>query len=284
MTTVRWELEHRSVFHYDVEVVESQNELRACPLHDVQQELLHHHAVVVPSARLLAYVDYWGTRVETFGVREPHDTLEVVATSSVLVHPRPAVPDEPVQLEALETPEIHDRHGEMVARTGLVTWGATLDEHAARVAGAHHDVWSLARALRDDVAARIAPVTRRTPIGTPVEEVLAANSGGSRDRAHLLAALCRSRGMPTRFVSGYLADDGGVGVAHAWVEVLVPGHGWHGLDPHEDREVGQRHVAVGRARDHGDVPPLRGAFVGGREHELDVEVRTRRAQELQQQQ
>lgn len=284
MSAVRWELVHRSTFRYDVEVVESQNELRACPVHDAQQELLHHHTVVSPSARLHAYVDYWGTRVETFGVREPHAELELVSSSSVLVHPRPAPPDEPVPLAALRTPEVHDAHAEMVARTGMVDWGTRLEEHAARVAADHDDVWSLVRALRDDVAARIAPVTRRTPIGTPVEDVLAANSGGTRDRAHLLAALCRARGVPARFVAGYLADDAGTGVAHAWVEALVPGHGWHGLDPHQRREVGQAHVAVGRARDHGDVPPLRGTFVGGRDHELDVEVTTRRAQELQQQQ
>ena len=284
MSAVRWELVHRSTFHYDVEVVESQNELRACPLHDAQQELLHHHTVVTPSARLHAYVDYWGTRVETFGVREPHAALEVVATSSVLVHPRPTPPAEAVPLEALGTAEVRDDHGELVARTGLVDWGGPLEAHAARVAEGHADVWSLARALRDDVAARIAPVTRRTPIGRPVEDVLAANSGGARDRAHVLAALCRARGVPARYVTGYLADDAGSGLAHAWVEVLVPGHGWHGLDPHGQREVGQAHVAVGRARDHGDVPPLRGTFVGGSDHELDVVVSTRRAQELQQQQ
>ena len=50
----------------------------------------------------------------------------------------------------------------------------------------------------------------------------------------LLGALCRSRGIPSRIVSGFWAE-GGISEAykkmHAWLEVLLPNGEWLPLDP-----------------------------------------------------
>ncbi|MBK9181356.1 MAG: transglutaminase family protein [Acidimicrobiales bacterium] len=100
--------------------------------------------------------------------------------------------------------------------------------------------------------------------------------------------MCRSVGIPARYVSGYLftsddrtgADVVGGDVAwvqtHAWFEAAVPGHGWLALDPTNGAEVGLRHVKIGHGRDYDDVPPLRGAFSGPAVHGLDVAVEIRR--------
>src|SRR5262249_21269910 len=73
-----------------------------------------------------------------------------------------------------------------------------------------------------------------------VLDVLAAGAGVCQDFSHLLIALARVRGLPARYVSGYLAprkptDAAGsleqvIGgqASHAWVEVLVPDIGWLG--------------------------------------------------------
>lgn len=281
---VRWEITHVSRFEYDAPVQESQNELRSCPISDDVQTLLHHRATTTPGARVQSYEDYWGTRVETFGVRGPHEALEVVAESAVVVGPRPLAPSAPVPMAALRSDAVRTEHGELLTSTGLVPLGPELVELAHDVVPPGSDVWATALALTGHVGDTVELVDGPTPVGTAVPEVVEAGTGGPRDRAHSLAALCRAVGIPTRYVSGHLATEepDPIGRLHAWVEVLVPGHGWHALDP--GGPVGQAHVTIGRGRDHADVPGLRGAFVGGDDHELIVTVTSVRTVELQPQQ
>ena len=59
---------------------------------------------------------------------------------------------------------------------------------------------------------------------------------------------------------------------HAWIEAAVPGWGWWALDPTNGGEVGERHVVIGCGRDYGDVPPVRGAFIGSGTAQVDAEV------------
>ncbi len=97
--------------------------------------------------------------------------------------------------------------------------------------------------------------------------------GVCQDFAHLAVAMCRSIGIPARYVSGYLfttndatGEDPEADVVrvqtHAWFEAAVPGVGWLALDPTNSSEVGLRHVTIGHGRDYDDVPPLRGSLRG----------------------
>src|SRR5262249_40391886 len=113
-----------------------------------------------------------------------------------------------------------------------------------------------------------------THVQSTVHDVLAAGAGVCQDFAHVLIALARARGLPARYVSGYLipaeATDRGNGVeqvmggraSHAWAEVFVPGAGWLGLDPTLGTPASARHVRVAYGRDYGDVPPVRGVYRG----------------------
>ena len=99
--------------------------------------------------------------------------------------------------------------------------------------------------------------------------------------------MCRSIGIPARYVSGYLftlsdasGDDVDVDVVrvqtHAWFEAAIPSFGWLALDPTNQQEVGLRHVKIGHGRDYDDVPPMRGVFAGGAVPDVDVTVEIRR--------
>lgn len=271
---VRWEVVRTSTFRYPSPVAESQNELRACPTTDEVQALLHHRAMVEPGARVHAYLDYWGTRVETFGVRGPHQQLRVTAESSVVVRPRPDPPAEDVPRSALDTPAVRDEHWEVLAPTPLTDHVAADDAPVPDDGG----VLSLATALCERVAERVAPGRARRPGGRSAAVAWSEGAGDAADRAHVVLALLRPRGVPARYVGGYLGGDGRTGAAHAWVEVMVPGHGWFALDP--DGPVGRGHVVVGRARDRADLTPLRGTYVGTDEHEVDVDVRVTEVPEV----
>ncbi|MGZ8252564.1 MAG: transglutaminase family protein [Methylophilaceae bacterium] len=96
-------------------------------------------------------------------------------------------------------------------------------------------------------------------------QTLTQRSGSCRDYATLFIEACRSLGLASRFVSGYLhapATEAGNATTHAWVEVYLPGTGWKGFDPTAGEVTGNRHIAVAVARDPEAVPPVSGSFIG----------------------
>jgi transglutaminase-like putative cysteine protease len=283
----RYELRYRTTFTYDDVVRESQNELRACPATDDHQQLVSHRVTVHPSARVLTYVDYWGTRVDTFGVREPHVAMEVVAESTVETFPRPLVTTSP-RLADLRTAAFRDLHLEYLEPTAHTRWNGEVAASAARVAGlGGDDVVGVVLALHRFVHSSLTYTPGATYIGVDVNEVLREGHGVCQDYAHLAVALCRSIGIPARYVSGFFFaqdDSSGADVegdvievqTHAWFEAAVPGWGWLALDPTNAQQVGVRHISIGYGRDYDDVPPVRGVFAGDGRPLTDAVVEIRR--------
>lgn len=158
------------------------------------------------------------------------------------------------------------------------------------------DVVSQVLTLHRLVGARLEYAPGSTYVGVAVEEVFARGRGVCQDYAHLAIGLCRSVGIPARYVSGYLfavdesarTDDTGRVDAgedktvrvqtHAWFEAAIPGFGWLALDPTNQQEVGLRHVKIGHGRDYDDVTPLQGVYSGGSGSEVTVNVDIRKVQ------
>jgi len=94
-------------------------------------------------------------------------------------------------------------------------------------------------------------------------ETLALGSGTCRDYAVLMMEAARHWGFGARFVSGYIQlDEGQHGATHAWTEIYVPGAGWHGFDPTNNKRVGSEHVSVAVAREQEKATPLSGSWDG----------------------
>src|SRR5260370_17738986 len=73
----------------------------------------------------------------------------------------------------------------------------------------------------------------------------------------------RYLGFGARFVTGYIQmGEGQHGATHAWTEVYVPGRGWLGFDPTNNKPVGSEHVAVAVAREHEKPSPPSGSWGG----------------------
>ncbi len=271
--SVRYAIRYRCDFRYDDTVAESQNELRICPSSDARQTVVHAAVHTTPSARVLTTEDYWGTRVDAFGVRAPHGALTVEMTAVVDVKEPPVVQAE-VPLAELADESFRDAHREELAASDMAV---ATDEVAALAKAAAEGVTTvvgLGEALSASVEAHVEHETGVTEVGTSVTEVLHAGRGVCQDRAHLLVAMARTLGLPARYVSGYLCagPTGSDTTTHAWVEIAVPGQGWHTLDPSDGGLDDQRRVIIGRGRDYADVAPLRGTYVGSDEHRCDVAV------------
>ena len=95
------------------------------------------------------------------------------------------------------------------------------------------------------------------------ETTLTRCAGSCRDFATLFIEACRSLGLATRFVSGYLYTPllpQGQGATHAWSEVYLPGAGWIGFDSTTGLVVGNDHIAVAMGRHTESLPPVSGSF------------------------
>ena len=122
-----------------------------------------------------------------------------------------------------------------------------------------------------------------THADSPIDHALETRRGVCQDFSHIMLAICRSWGVPARYVSGYLFTDRKAGdrsdpdATHAWVEVFLPSTRWIGLDPTNNVIAGERHIAAALGRDYNDVPPSRGVYKGEAESQLAVGVSVRRA-------
>lgn len=122
-----------------------------------------------------------------------------------------------------------------------------------------------------------------------VPEIIASKMGVCQDYAHLMLAICRNSGLPARYVSGYLHTTEGntdSTAIHAWVEVLIPGAGWLGVDPTNDLLVNQHYIKIAHGIDHTECSILKGFLQssGKNTTEYRVTVQDQYQQEQVQQQ
>jgi transglutaminase-like putative cysteine protease len=294
---MRLDIRYLTCFSYPEPVRESHNVLRACPVSDARQELLSYRVATTPAARVFSYVDYWGTRVDAFGIVAPHTRLEVLVEAAVQTRETGRLTACP-RLASLRDADFLSDHQEYLEPSPHTAWNDPLRRDAEiRAANAGDDVVGAVLALHRAAATSLTYVPGSTYIGVDVNQVFARKTGVCQDYAHLMVAMCRSVGIPARYVSGYLptalgpraksADPNTAEVTtHAWTEVAIPGAGWWGLDPTNQQEVGASHVKIAHGRDYDDVAPLRGVYHGPAAHRLDVSVKiaphTNGAQQQQQ--
>ncbi len=288
----RHRLLHVTEFEYDGPVTESYDEVHLQPIDDDFQTCVGFRLRTQPAAAPAAARDYFGNWVHHFNVMAKHRRLRIEAESVVMTQ-------EPLlDLQTSETLAAVDRQR-----------AALLDAHYDFVVPSAsvpvlEELSTLLRAAEDASGGSAAGFVRAAAslihdhfrysasaiqVHSSVRDVLAAGAGVCQDFAHLVIALARTRGLPARYVSGYLTPrDGAEGTngveqviggraSHAWAEVFVPGVGWVGIDPTLGTLASGRHIRVAYGRDYGDVPPVRGVYRGQAGQRLSVNVLMRPA-------
>ncbi|HEY3004650.1 MAG TPA: transglutaminase family protein [Kribbellaceae bacterium] len=263
--TARLRIRHETVFRYSGEVTASYNEARMSPVTEPAQTALHTRIDIRPASPALRYRDYWGTEVHAFDVNQPHDELQVVATS--LVDTRPgAPPPASAGWDALADDRVRDSNVEWLRATSRTEPDDELRALAAEV-GRGTTPGDAGRAVSAFVHDAVEYVPGATGVHSRVTEVWQERKGVCQDIAHLTIVLLRLAGVPARYVSGYLhprpdavPGETVTGESHAWVEWWDGG--WTGYDPTNDQPAGERHVVVARGREYGDVAPFKGLYSG----------------------
>lgn len=273
----RLRITHRTGFHYKGEVTASYNEARMLPASTDSQLVLYSNLDILPVSSIHPYIDYWGTRVASFELLTPHKELALTATSLVEVRPREHT--EPrLDWDALaEAASAATEYVEQLAQTRLTNPPDDLAALAESIVKTADNPCDAALAICTAVGEKVEYMQGVTGVHTTATEAWAGGRGVCQDIAHLALGALRSVGIPARYVSGYLhpkrepvIGETIAGESHAWVEWFCGS--WHGYDPTNLIEIGDRHVTVGHGRDYNDVPPLRGVYAGPYSSTLFVTV------------
>jgi transglutaminase-like putative cysteine protease len=288
-----YRIRHETRYVYGADVVHSHHLLHLVPRPASHQECVDHQITVFPeNHRRVDELDVFGNPLVRLELAQPHRELRVVSEMQIEVYPRPAV--------LVDTTDAWEKVRDSFAFRGAWPSRDQLDAARFRHESPHvrvkqsftdysagcfpegQPLLKCAEALSTKLHEDIRYVPGVTGISTSATEVLEKRRGVCQDFAHLMIACLRSRGLPARYVSGYLRTNATIGegaeklvgdnASHAWVSVWSPPFGWIEFDPTNGCFAGTDHVAVAWGRDFGDVSPLRGVILGGAQHQLTVSV------------
>jgi transglutaminase-like putative cysteine protease len=114
-----------------------------------------------------------------------------------------------------------------------------------------------------------------TRVDFTAPQSFAAKAGVCQDHTHVYLALCRSLGLPARYVSGYVYTDNRTHVAsHAWAEVWTANR-WQSFDVSNARQAGGSHIKLAVGLDYLDACPVRGVRLGGGDETLTTDAQVR---------
>jgi transglutaminase-like putative cysteine protease len=284
-----YRIEHETRYAYEAPVATSQHVAWLEPRTLPRQVLRSYALTITPQPlRLLRRLDYFGNVVHQFELLRPHLDMRVVSEGILEIQAPDALPA-PASSPAWE--DVRDQlrqartlDARLVSEFAFESPQVAIDHNIATYAQSCFDggrpLLEGAIALMQRIHSEFTFDPTATTPATPVSKVLADRRGVCQDFAHFQIACLRAMGLAARYVSGYLLTDPppgqarliGADASHAWLSVFCARHGWVDLDPTNNVIAGVRHVTVAWGRDYGDVTPLRGVLLGGKEHTLAVGV------------
>ncbi len=261
---------HETVYRYAVPASYSVQCLRLWPRADAGQHVLSWSLEV--AGRRWSQLDAFGNAVTVTSLTERHDEIRAVARGQVQTHGRRGL----LRANDCAVPPLA-----FALATRLTAGAPSVEALAAEVFGERRGEESATRemleALMQAVHREVAYVQGVTDVHDSAAEVLEHRRGVCQDQAHVFLACCRARGVPARYVSGYVLTDATHAASHAWAEGWLPrAHGgagaWLGFDVTHNRLSGPELCRLAVGRDYADASPIRGMHVGGGGEELRVRV------------
>lgn len=272
-----FKIHHVTKYQYDSLVRESINQIKIVPYQCIEQEVLQHQLIITGQPTVQQFADYWGNTTGSFSLLSPHK--ELVIESKVIVRTTTA-PDITVNMQS----GFVELQKEVDGQLNLIELStadhnqsqSALDEIMAIVYDPAKSIGAVVKESCDFIFTQFQYIKGITTIETTVDEIMEHRSGVCQDFAHVLLQLLRTMKIPSRYVSGYICPNKngmrGEGATHAWVEALIPGYGWAGVDPTNNVWVTDKHVKLAVGRNFDDCTPVKGTFKGLAEQKLSVYV------------
>ncbi len=273
---MRLVIHHHTQFFYSQPLTYAVQTLHLWPVSGACQSV-EHWEIQVPST-LHAQPESEGNRVHSFTVTaRPEQNLRVnrvVARGTINTTGENTFSDPPTALPPsfyLRSTALAEPHPRM-AHWALQEVPSLVASRARGEPPAVSDLVALTSAVADRVQYR----KGSTDVETTALEAFDWGLGVCQDQAHVMAAVCRSMGLPARYVSGYFYAANEPDLAsHAWVDVCtdVAAGRWLSLDVTHRCPTDDRHVRVAAATDYSACTPIRGIRQGGGEEEMKVDLR-----------
>jgi len=257
---MRLTIRHETTYRYDTPVRYTIQQLRLTPPSSEVQRVVNWR--LNAPGKLTAARDAYGNDMHTLVLHQPHSEIHLLAEGEIETTPLidgrlgETAHTVPVLSFASPTPLTarSDAIDAMAADTGLTTPDELL-------------------ALASIICNNVEYESGITAVTSTAAQALALGRGVCQDHAHLMLAICRARGVPARYVSGYI-DPGDVphAASHAWVDVWVDGAGWVSIDVTHACFASGNYCRLAVGRDYESAAPVRGMRSGGATEALHVSV------------
>jgi len=272
-----FKIHHITKYQYDEPVKESINEIRIYPYQCPEQETLQQRLMITGNPVVHTSPDYWDNVMGTFNLLPSHK--ELIIESKLVVRTTSSAGFEPntnagfseleselnsqLRLLELSTPEAVENKGAISEIISAIyhpdkTIAAVVKESSSYI----YDNFQYTKGI--------------TTVETTIDEILEHRGGVCQDFAHVLLQILRTMNIPSRYVSGYICPNKngmrGEGATHAWIEALIPGYGWAGIDPTNNIWVSDKHIKLAVGRNFNDCSPIKGTFKGSADQNLSVYV------------
>lgn len=306
---MRLRVTHTTRYTYPLLAFKSSNEARLMPMTNTDQTCEEFLLTLQPTAEVFEESTPNGV-VHRFEIPETHSSLLIKAVSCVTTHSR----DPFTRMDTCGN--------DLTAFTQASSTQSHIDylapsRRVPHLTEAHHIALEVRKFANESTATFLFALNRyiyqsfayspgATTVETPLRQFVEQGRGVCQDFAHLMLAVCRSEGIPARYVSGYLytgevapeeaqiydarerewyaADWGEIphhgrtphlnsgAATHAWVECLLPNGEWCGFDPTNNILTDTHYIKVHIGRDYDDVAPVRGVYWGGASDPPEVSV------------
>ena len=222
--------------------------LRCQPVNNSCQSVEQEQLVLSPNYWLEEGHDAFSNRILYGGSTKPHKAFAYISTGIV-------------STETYEVETLGENLYLYRQPTSLTNvYGYVLAAPSNEIQAAH----TICQWLHD----HISYPPKSTTVDTSAAEVLERKQGVCQDFAHLMLAMCRQRGIASRYVNGFLV---GEGETHAWVEVY-DGNNWQGFDPTNNCQISEGYVKLAHGRDAHDCSVCRGMYTGQARQQTNIHV------------
>ena len=262
-------VQHRTTYVYKKPVEFGEHRLMSRPRDSHDLRLLDTTLTIDPPASALRWIhDVFGNSIAIATFGQPAERLVFESGFRAEHFPTPA--------QALDLENYATRFPFNYAADDAMDLAHTRDRHYD---DPEHkvDVWAKELVEKTEGGETLAVLTAMTAaikqqfkyvardavgVQSPLE-TLRLGSGSCRDFAVFMMEAARYWGFGARFVTGYIQmAEGQHGATHAWTEIYIPGAGWRGFDPTNNKLVGSEHIPVGVSREQEKASPLSGSWEG----------------------
>lgn len=227
--------------------------LRCIPCNNFNQKLIKHSFTIYPNGVCSDDTDTWGNLIQYGSMQSEHNYFAFVSSGEIEI--------EPYCIKADEAEPVFLQDTQLTAPSLMMKqfmW------HSVE----HNSKMEYVLFLTDKVHNYMRYTPGSTNSKTTAMQAFAGREGVCQDYTHILISLCRTAGIPARYVNGFVQ---GTGETHAWAEVFID-NAWWGIDPTNNIKIEYGYIKLAHGRDAADCHVNRGVFTGNTQQQTEIRV------------